>query len=538
MGLWQSLLEDSAATRAHVWDGDGYVERPWSSCIELAAARAAALRRAGVAPGDRVALVLVNSYDACASLLGTWLAGCVALSLPTPARAQGVDDYLALIDRICADAGAAALLVDDRAAKLLPDDALAVRTLSPARLPGAGRLWEPPADGDVFFVQYSSGSTSEPKGCMLTPAAVDAQLSQLQATLQLDPERDRASSWLPLSHDWGLFGGLLCPWSNGVPAVLGTPERYVTDPASWFADAARLGATATLGPPFALSLTARALRASALPAPLRLHTVVTGSERVDWPRLERARDELAEHGLPVTALRPGYGLAEATLAVTMHPRGEPLRALEADSRALWSDGAVVPADGAGGTWLVSNGPALDRSSLRIAGEREVGEIVVASPSLACGYLDDADATARRFRDGELLTGDFGFLHDGELYVVGRLDDMIVVDGRNLFLGEVEAELCSEAGVRTGGCVVVEVAHGDAERLTIVAETDPTGADRARLAGRLRARARRAAALRVDDVVFVEPGALPKTPSGKVQRFRCRQLVLDGERTLVEQGSRG
>ena len=394
---------------------------------------------------------------------------------------------------------------------------------------------EPLSDEQLAFVQYSSGSVSDPKGCMLTLGAISAQERMLEQRLGVDGD-SRGAMWLPLSHDMGLFGCVLLSWTAGMRLAVGTPERFLRKPQTWMDDLAAFDATIAAAPNFALALAAR--RASTRPPTgrIRLQTMVLGGERIEWSTLREAEEALRVHGFDLGAVTPAYGLAEATLAVTMKQRGVLPTALGMDTQALHA-GTLVERDLAerGVSALVSCGTPVEGVSVRIEGDgaNAVGRICIKSPALSTGYLGDSAQTRRHMVDGELRTEDLGFLRNGELHVVGRLDDVILMGGRNVHTRDVELAVSGCTGVRAGCATLVDLPGDELPQLVMVCEAQADVTDLAHVADGLASKAFDAAGVRIDECVFVRPGALPKTPSGKIQRFRCRALVEQGSKAVLE-----
>jgi fatty-acyl-CoA synthase len=488
---------------------------PWSWDDWHGRAReiAADLRARGIGPQDRVACLLLNSPDTCAAVLAVWLAGGVVVSLPLPARGMDGDAYAEQIRRIVAVAGPATLLCDGAVADSIESMLPGMSVLAVQRL-GADASFEPalPAADEPAFVQFSSGSTTEPKGCVLTPAAIAAQLEMISVALGIDPERDVGVVWLPLSHDMGLFGCLLLTYWTGHHVVLGTPQRFLARPAAWLEDLAHFGGTVSAAPNFALGMLSRDLRGQ--PPPLALDKLVIGGERVDPAVLRRFT------AVPKSALMPGYGLAEVVLAATLTPAGRGPRQIAVTPETL----ERCDPEEAGALQLCGAGPPI--GDVRVGVDR--GEIVVDSPSTAVGYLDDPEATAERFTPDGVRTGDLGLVVDGELYVAGRADDLIVVGGRNVFARDLEWAASRLDGVRTGNCAVVEVRDGSTQRIVALIEHSAGASDRRALARELGALTVRRAGVSLDACLFLAAGALPKTSSGKLQRYRCRELARTHE----------
>jgi acyl-CoA synthetase (AMP-forming)/AMP-acid ligase II len=296
-------------------------------------------------------------------------------------------------------------------------------------------------------------------------------------------------------------------------------------PHSWFQDCAHFGATITATPNFALEITARV--AGLLPdegAPWR--RLVVGGERVDAGTIDRLCRALGEDRLPRHAIAPAYGLAEAVLAVAMAPVGRGPTVIGVDREAL-ADGRVMPAQedeataSGSTTRLVSAGLPIPGSGIETLGEAaDVGEIRVSGPTLADGYLGQPAITRQRFTPQGLLTGDLGFVHDGQLYVTGRNDDLLVVGGRNVYARDIETAILATGYARPGSCSVVQLDDDPHQRLIAVLEPIDHHPSLEGIAERMKTAVRAAVGVGIHECVFLPPGMFPKTPSGKPQRFRC------------------
>ena len=504
----------------------------WQRGAQIAAG---ALRELGIAPGGRVGCVLSNSASVCAAIFGVWYAGARLHSLPTISRGMSPQRYGTLLRTLCARAEIELLLVEepflDALQALLGGNAPVPVASYESLAHGTAITPEPPDPDQIVFVQYSSGSTREPRGCMLSARAIGAHMELLGEELAIDPARDRGVFWLPLSHDMGLFGCLMCAWLFGIPLLMGSPLRFLRSPGSWLRDIADFDATMTVGPSFALSLACRAAAAGAARArSLALRRIILGGERVSWQTLLEARALFGSAGVPFEAFSPAYGLAEATLAVTMSGAHEEPHAI------------APPAQG--GAPVVSCGGPLRGVSVEVARSAElarvagggVGEIYVRTPGLAAGYLGEAALSAERLGQGRLRTGDIGLMRDGEVFVVGRTDDMIPVAGRNVYATDFEQEVGPEIGVKAGSVVLVGIEEAERSRLVILAEPAGSGEGAQDAAANLRERARRILGVQVDQCLIVAQRSIPKTPSGKIQRFRARELLAAGELPVL--GSAG
>lgn len=519
------------------WTGSRYEIVSRERWLRSASRVAFSLRRCGVRPGDRVACLLSNSFDACAAVLGVWVAGGCIVSLPLPSRGASPAEYVRLLARIVATSSPTVLLCDRDVHGLLESATLGVPALTFAELGGAGAL-EPdlPDDHDVVFVQFSSGSTTQPRGCELSARAIASQLAALAHVLAIDPEIDTGAVWLPLAHDMGLFGCLMLSYWTDHKLVLSTPQRFMSDPGTWLEDCARFGATVSATPTFGLALASRVAEKRP-PQPFPMRKMVVGGERIVSRTLRTASAALGPRCLPLNAVLPAYGLAEAVLAVTATPVGRGPRFVEVHAEALDRGHVRQIAPGetnVASVTLVSSGvpiPDARISVLSTAAAREIGipdgasigELVVNSASQAQGYFGDPNGTRRRFRPDGIHTGDLGFENDGELFVTGRLDDMLSFAGRNVNAGDVEATLAHVPGLRAGCTAVVET---EPNRFVAVAELAAGHRDIRVIAEGIRDHARAVAGLPIIECVFLPSGRVPKTPSGKLRRFAIRELAQD------------
>jgi acyl-CoA synthetase (AMP-forming)/AMP-acid ligase II len=401
---------------------------------------------------------------------------------------------------------------------------------------GAGKsdVWERVDPSATALIQLTSGSTGHPRGVVLSHAAV---LAHLRAISEALPSGDgaREVTWLPLHHDMGLIGGLLYPLFNAFAVNVLSPIAFRSDPYLWLRTMSDVRATCTPAPPSAYAIATRlAPRAVAEGLDLSaLRCAMVGAEPIAPQVLRAFADALAPCGLRPEAFFPVYGLAEATVAVTFP---QPLGATtfdRVDRAALERDGVARPCDdGPDAIELVGVGRPLPGTELRIvrdghgapagereAGEREVGEILVRSPSLMDGYYGEPDASAAAIgEDGWLRTGDLGSLAGGELFVTGRVKDLIIKGGHNLLPAPIEEIAGAVDGVRAGCVVAVGVpsAQRATELVYVVAETKAADAEHAELARRVR-EALRVRGIAVDHVELVAPGSIPRTTSGKVRR---------------------
>ncbi|PXX54891.1 acyl-CoA synthetase (AMP-forming)/AMP-acid ligase II [Nocardia tenerifensis] len=533
-GLWQGLLGQSRP-RTHslmAWENEGYVRIPWAEVAQRARHMTAGLRRRGVAPGTRVASVLTNGSDVVSGVLGIWLAGGAVASLPVPSRGMGFEEYLASLGVMCEQLDPQLVVLDAGLLTTLPEWFTARYQLcSWQDLLGSGVVDEcPPGDADVAYIQYSSGSTGVPKGCVLTAGAIARHIDMLLSWIGVRFGGDVVSSWLPLSHDMGMFGTLLSSWQSDNDLYLSTPERFSMSPRTWFGDIAEYGGTITAGTNTGVYLSARGFRRGARPrGAIDMRTCIIGAERIEWQTLAFATEVLGGFGLTPRMFMPAYGMAEATLAVTAARPDEPPRRMTVDAVEL-ARGELRPVDSdhESATSIVSAGRPLHGVGVTVQGADRIGRIRIQSPSLGSGYWNSPELTDAHFRDGELLTSDLGFVVEDNLYLVGRSDDMINIAGRKVYARGVEEAIEQVEGVRRGCSTLVDRTIGDRAALTLLLELDADTTGHREIADQAASAAMSKAAVAVDECLFLARGALPKTPSGKIQRYRCRQLLEGGE----------
>lgn len=537
-------------------DGGGETLITFAAMAEDARRAAAALQARGVRPGDRVLLVLPTGREFLAAFFGTLLAGAVAVPCYPPARSKGLTDYQTRLARLVEAAAPAIVVTFKRVRLVVEAAAFEARSGAPVvdggDLAGDAAAFRPAAVGpdDMALVQFSSGSTRHPKGVALNHRHLLANVASVLSVIRPTPE-DVNCSWLPLYHDMGLIGGLLMPLFCGNPLVLMSPQGFLLDPKRWLWAIHRHRATISTAPNFAYQLLATRLDDAEL-AGLDLSSwrlALNGAEPISPATVEAFCARMAPYGFRADAMTPVYGLAEAALGAVFPTLGGGARFDRIDQLALSSEGRAVPESQAEAPVVAayaSVGQALPGFALRIAGpdgaeapERSVGEIQLRGPSIMAGYLDDAAATAEAIRDGWLRTGDLGYVADGELYVVGRVKDLILKGGRNYVPQDLERAAEEVPGVRRG-CVAafgVPDPETGTERVVVVAESRAEAHEHEALARRVQARTLEAMGLQPDLVAIVPPGTVPKTSSGKLQRSRCRELWLSGAlKPLAEPGA--
>jgi acyl-CoA synthetase (AMP-forming)/AMP-acid ligase II len=504
----------------------------WSYATLAAHARrvAAGMTAAGVGRNGRVAVVLRSGPGFVATLFGTMLAGATPCPVAPPLLFQDRDRYDAHVRAVLATARPSLVVTGDdlvdHLTRLTPAAVATVDDLV-ARAGSGDAPDRPPAE--LALLQFTSGSSGTPRGVRVPFGALEANVAAIRRWLAMGPD-DPTASWLPVHHDMGLIGCLVTPVVNGSDLWLLGPERFVRNPLRYLRCFGSAGARLSAMPGFGLDHVTRRVPPAALDG-LDFggwRALILGAERIDPAALARFAALLAPHGFRPSAFRPAYGLAEATLAVTGLPLGETYTSTPVDSAAV-AVGACVTA--APGPPVVGCGPPLAGVHVHIVGEDgttlpegHVGEIVVTAPSVAAGYEDGGgtSTSTTAIADGTLHTGDAGFLHGGQLHVLGRLGDAMKVRGRALFAEDVEAALV-ETGLRR-------------DRVAVLLGTTPAGvptavaaieqADDAACAAAA-AVLRRLAEGAVPVVLGLPRRTIPRTTSGKPRRRPLWRAYAEG-----------
>jgi fatty-acyl-CoA synthase len=512
----------------------------WGRLHEDARGMAAALQARGVGPGSHVALLGATTRPFVTAIQSTWLAGATVVVLPLPMRLGSIEDFVAQTRRLIVHADAQIVVIDGQLSEFLDPQPRDPPIVLLEELRGEpGRYDRPAEDADALAIlQFTSGSTADPKGVMVPHRCITANLDAIVDAAEVDPGFDKAVSWLPLYHDMGLIGLLGAPMIKGFDLVLASPQDFLAAPARWMEWAAEFGATVTAGPNFAYALAARALSRLDRLDLSRWRLALNGAEPIDPAAVESFLAASARHGVDPNAAFCVFGMAEATLAVTFPTPGTGMRVDTVDQRVLETDQYAAPVDSAAGgnaRRFPRLGRPLAGMELRICDptsgammrDREVGEIELRGSSISPGYYGNGRASTESRRDGWFRTGDLGYMVDGELVVCGRLKDVIIVGGRNVFPEDVERAAASVEGVRAGNVIAfgTEGRRGR-EAVVVVAETKLEEIDAIRAA--VAARVTDAVGVPPEDVVLVRPGTLPKTSSGKPQRSLCRRRYLGDE----------
>ncbi|MBI3155589.1 MAG: AMP-binding protein, partial [Burkholderiales bacterium] len=556
-GRWQAaqtLLEVLDAhlqahpdrVQIHCLADDACTPISYRQLAERAGALAAGLQRAGLKPRQTVAIMLPTSPEYFDTYLGILRAGGIPVPIYPPARASQLEDHVRRHTGILANAQVALMVSVPEAmtvARLLQARVQGLRAvLTPAQLAAGGGTPRPVAlrADDVAFIQYTSGSTGAPKGVALTHANLLANIRAMVQAIEAT-EDDIFVSWLPLYHDMGLIGAWLGSFYVGMPLVVMSPLAFLARPRRWLEVLSQHGGTLSAGPNFAYELCLARIADQEL-AGLdlsRWRLAFNGAEAVGPDTVLRFGARFAACGLRPDAMTPVYGLAEASVGLLFPPLRRGPRIDRVRRAPFERERHALPAapDDTGALRFVACGRALPGHAVRIvddAGrelpERVEGRLVFRGPSATAGYWRNPQQTARLFDRGWLDSGDRAYAADGEIFVTGRVKDIVIRGGRNLYPQEIEDAVGAVDGVRKG-CVAVfgrPDARTGTERLVVLAEVRPR---RAGDAAALRDAVARAVLAAIgepaDEIVLAPPHTVLKTSSGKVRRSACRELVGQG-----------
>ncbi|HUO39531.1 MAG TPA: AMP-binding protein [Mycobacterium sp.] len=541
-------------------DPAGFAESlTWAQVYQRASVVAGELALCG-SPGDRATILAPQGLDYIVAFLGALQAGFVAVPLSVP-QFSAHDERITAVLRDCSPAAiltTSAALGDalpcagarrgHSAPTVVEIDALDLDSPRPFGP-------DPCAHQKMALLQYTSGSTREPAGVVVSHRNVMANLEQVWAGYFCDygnapPPDTTPVSWLPFYHDMGLLLGIFAPVAAGLPAVIMSPLAFLQRPARWMQQLALNTLAFSAAPNFAFELAVRRTSDEDM-AGLDLAGVlgiISGSERIHAATIRRFTERFARFHLPEEALHPSYGLAEATLYVASPPPGQQSATVRFDYEKL-SVGHAHRCGTEGGSELVSYGPPRT-STLRIVDPDtqtenpagRIGEIWLHGENVAMGYWGNPQQSERTFgaqlvnpspgspRGPWLRTGDLGVISDGELFIIGRIKDLLIVDGRNHYPDDIEATIQEITG---GRVAAISIPDEPTERLVAIVELKKRGGDDG--VHRLRTVKREVTSaiskfhsVRVADLVLVPPGSIPITTSGKVRRSACvEQYRLDG-----------
>jgi 1-acyl-sn-glycerol-3-phosphate acyltransferase len=507
---------------------------------------AAGLQARGVLPGQSVAIMLPTSRDYLFSFFGILLAGAIPVPIYPPLRPSQLEDHLRRHAGILANARAVLLVTvaeAQRVGRLLQGQVNSLHAVVTVQQLGAAATAisvHPSQLQDVAFLQYTSGSTGQPKGVILTHTNLLANIRAMGEAIQAD-SRDVFVSWLPLYHDMGLIGAWLGSLYYATQLVLMSPLAFLTRPARWLWTIHRHRGTLTAAPNFAYELCLnkvdkRDLEGLELGS---LRCAFNGAEPVSPATVRRFGERFAPYGFRPQAMAPVYGLAEAAVGLAFPPLGRGPRIDRIERETFITRGQAVPVPDAaqGALEFVACGQPLPGHQIRIVDadgrelpEREVGRLEFQGPSASSGYVRNPEATRRLFDGAWLDSGDLAYIAEGDVYLTSRVKDIIIRGGRNIYPYELEEALGDIPGIRKG-CVAVfgspDPASGT-ERVIVVAETREEESDTLQ-ALQLQVQGVTADLLGMppDAVLLAAPHTVLKTSSGKIRRAAVRALFETG-----------
>jgi len=520
---------------------------------EGALAYASALAAAGVAPGQTVAIMLPTSKEYLFSFYGTLLAGGIPVPLYPPARLSTIEDHLTRHVGILKSCGAAVMITIPEAkpiAWLLRAQVETLRSVFvPSDFPPSGHGFSPvkTTTNQIGFLQYTSGSTGQPKGVVLTHANLLANVRAMGKAARTT-SADVFVSWLPLYHDMGLIGGCFATMYLGFPVVLMSPLAFLSRPSSWLRAIHRHGGTISGGPNFSYELCLRRIPDHELEG-LDLSSwrfAFNGAEPVSPETMRGFEEKFARWNFKKNTMSPVYGLAEASVGLAFTPPGEPWQVdlLDRDHFSRTGEAVQARADDPAPLRVVACGQALPDHDLRVvdaAGfelpDHSEGALQFRGPSATSGYYRNPQATKSLF-DGEWVnTGDRAYLSEDTLYITGREKDIIIRGGRNISPYELEEAIGDIPGVRRG-CVAVfgsMDAQSGTERIVVLAETRQSdAATHDAVRKKVNDLALNLIGSPVDDIVLAPPHTVPKTSSGKIRRVAARDYYERGPEAVKPQ----
>ncbi|MEH2487983.1 fatty acyl-AMP ligase [Bradyrhizobium sp. AZCC 2230] len=544
---------EQAGDRAYVFVSDRGTEEASLTFRQLhEAARALAARLTATAqPGDRAILVFPPGIEFMVAFFGCLMAGIIAVPMMMPRRNSARDSSAAILANctpaLALTTSAFALRGDLR--ERFAQENIRWIEVDLSEAAGATVDLPEPAPDDIAFLQYTSGSTSEPKGVMVSHANLLANLEMIRIALG-NARQSTYVNWVPLYHDMGLILNALQALYVGATCVLMAPNAFMQRPLGWLRAISHYRAEVACGPNFGFDLCVSRYRADQMDGVdlSSLRIALNGAEPVRADTIARFIETFAPHGFESHAMFPAYGMAEATLLISGGTRGGGHVTRSISRAALQAHAAEASADPDDAQLVVGCGRALTGEQIaivdpehrvRLAADR-VGEIWVSGANVARAYWRN-DAPTREELNAEiagedgrwLRTGDLGFLdHTGELFVTGRIKDLIIIRGINHYPQDIERTVQSQDnGLREncGAAFSVPDEHGE-ESLVIVQEVERTARhaiDTAEIKGQIREAIADSHELSARHVALIRPGALPKTTSGKIQRKLARRLWLDG-----------
>ncbi|WP_031468213.1 fatty acyl-AMP ligase [Sciscionella sediminilitoris] len=507
----------------------------WGEVHEQAKRTAGALRSGGLQAGDAVAVLAAEPVSIAPTVQGVWLAGGSVTMLHQPTQrtdlAEWANDTVTVLNMI----GSKLVLLGapfEAIADVL--DQHGIRYVLLTEL-DAEPLAEPipREEDDTALLQLTSGSTAEPKAVRITHGNLYANLTGMIERSGIDVATDVMMSWLPLFHDMGMVGFLTVPMTFGIELVKITPPDFLSGPLVWPRLMSKYRANVTAAPNFAYAIVGKRMASAEEEFDLsHLKIALNGAEPIDESAVAAFVAGGARFGMPAECVFPAYGMAECTLAISFDPAGTGFHVDHVDPDQLERDDRAVATEGGRGFPKLGHPlPGVEVSVVdsegRVLGDREVGELRLRGSSVTPGYLTVRGPLRTHTEDGWLPTGDLGYTIDGQVVVCGRIKDVIIMGGRNIYPTDVERAATSVSGVRAGNAVAIRLDAGTKrERFAVAVESKLAGdsEEQERIGREVTARIMDAVGVRPMEVLVLGVGTLPKTPSGKLRRAAAADLL--------------
>lgn len=530
----------------------------WSTIHNDARAMAAVLQEKGVVPGDHIALLGPTTRPLITAVQAIWLAGACVIMLPIPLRLNSMEEFMNQTRAHLEHGDVSMLLLDDDLANFYEakegdPPIVMLSDLQPGPdKPSADDFKEVPDDPNrLAIMQFTSGSTSEPKGVMLPNHVIGANIDGMIEAAHLTTE-DVFVSWLPLYHDMGLVGMLTVSMTIGCSLVLASPQDFMSRPGNWMRWLSEYKGNITAGPNFSWVLATRALRRMTDTDNLldlsALRIALNGAEPIDPDAVDKFVEVAKNHGFRPGAEFCAFGMAELCIGGSFP---SPMRGMACDAvdRMVLEEEAIAkPANPGLPTTrrLPLLGHPVPGLEMRICdpstgeelGLRKVGELEIRGASVTPGYYKRPDLADSLFHDGWLRTGDLAYFVDSpeggppELVLCGRIKDLIIIAGRNIYPEDIERSVGTVEGVRTGNVIAFSV-EGTRKKEVIIVVAEIKESDTVRISKDIRQRVVDVCEVPPRDIVLVKKGSVPKTSSGKLQRSLCKKQHLNKELALAD-----
>lgn len=503
---------------------DGFLS--FAELRDKAAQMAVALKKIGLKKGDAVGLIIPEQKDFVVSFYACVWAGLVAVPLAAPYQISKLDHYIKNLQEISKTAEIKTFVVTSRLKPylggVLSSQVKKISLVSELQNESTAEPLEPTTAEDLAFLQFTSGSTAEPKGVKVSNRNIMANCKCIaEDGIKLN-SADSFFSWLPFYHDMGLIGFLLTTVIYRCSGTFLSPLAFIKRPNLWLKGISKYSATISFAPNFAYSLCVKRIKEEELKdldlSKWRL--AGCGAEPIQSSTVESFIEKFSKCGFASKSFKACYGMAESTLAVAFP---------KMDDDVLFD----TVQDGTSSIKYISCGGAFPDHEISVRAEdltcckeHVVGEIAIKGPSVTQGYINNDNATAATIKDGWLYTGDYGYLAEGNLYICGRRKDLIIISGKNYYPSDVEALLVSVPGLRQGNAVAFSISAEQVDKLIICAEKskDSKHSDKD-ITDVIRGEVLSNLGITVADVVLLPAGALPKTTSGKLQRAKVKELYL-------------